>query len=183
MWNLGKNEGKLGRFYFTNVRIVWVSNSNANFNISIPFVRIVKVGKRNSSFGEALSIQSSKHFGSMELGFKIDSVAFSTILNEVTNLTETYRKTPDLGVHLDSSLLNDQTDQKAVKKKTFFSEGELLDTGYNENQNIRAIYREDGGDQDTIVREIEFNPQLGVCFEKLPKEVSSLDQLWKIMRF
>ena len=141
VWNLGKNEGKLGRFYFTNVRIVWISNTNENFNISVPYTRILKLVKKNSNFGDAIGMQTSKAFGGLDIGFKIDAVDYNIVLEEMKNLWDTYRNNPFQGIPENISAEVD-TSYKTLKK-SYFMESEVLDVGYNEDQNIRAIYRED----------------------------------------
>ena len=36
VWNLSSDQGNLGTFYITNVRVVWHANMAKNFNVSIP---------------------------------------------------------------------------------------------------------------------------------------------------
>ena len=145
VWNLGKNEGKLGKFYFTNIRIVWVSSTNENFNISIPYTRILKIVKKNSNFGDAIGVLSSKAFGGLDIGFKIDSIDYNIVLNEMKNLWETYKGSPYQGIP--ESISTDTDLNSKNFKKNYFIESEVLDTGYNEDQNIRAIYREDANSE------------------------------------
>jgi len=35
-------QGNLGTFYITNVRLVWHANINESFNVSIPYLQMVK---------------------------------------------------------------------------------------------------------------------------------------------
>ena len=42
VWNLSSEQGNLGSFFFTNVRVVWHANSAANFNVSLPYMQIVR---------------------------------------------------------------------------------------------------------------------------------------------
>lgn len=41
VWNLSSDQGNLGTFFVTNVRIVWHANLAENFNVSIPYLQIV----------------------------------------------------------------------------------------------------------------------------------------------
>lgn len=41
VWNLSSDQGNLGSFLITNVRIVWHAQLATNFNVSIPFMQIV----------------------------------------------------------------------------------------------------------------------------------------------
>lgn len=42
-------QGNLGTMYVTNVRVVWHSNMNENFNVSIPYLQMVGVQNINRS--------------------------------------------------------------------------------------------------------------------------------------
>lgn len=41
VWNLSSEQGNLGSFFLTNVRVVWHANLAANFNVSLPYIQIV----------------------------------------------------------------------------------------------------------------------------------------------
>lgn len=43
VWNLSSDQGNLGCFVVTNVRIVWYADSNDIFNISLPYIQIENV--------------------------------------------------------------------------------------------------------------------------------------------
>ena len=43
VWNLSSDQGNLGSFFITNVRVVWYAASNDLFNASIPFLQIAEV--------------------------------------------------------------------------------------------------------------------------------------------
>uniref|UniRef100_A0A8C8D8E6 Bardet-Biedl syndrome 5 n=1 Tax=Oncorhynchus tshawytscha TaxID=74940 RepID=A0A8C8D8E6_ONCTS len=42
VWNLSSDRGNLGTFFITNVQIVWHANINESFNVSIPYLQIVR---------------------------------------------------------------------------------------------------------------------------------------------
>ncbi|XP_026634398.1 Bardet-Biedl syndrome 5 protein isoform X2 [Microtus ochrogaster] len=44
VWNLSSDQGNLGTFFITNVRIVWHANMNDSFNVSIPYLQIHAFG-------------------------------------------------------------------------------------------------------------------------------------------
>ncbi|KAM4897941.1 Bardet-Biedl syndrome 5 protein isoform X3 [Pyrgilauda ruficollis] len=60
VWNLSSDQGNLGTFFITNVRIVWHANMNDSFNVSIPYLQIRSIKMRDSKFGLALVIESSQ---------------------------------------------------------------------------------------------------------------------------
>eukprot|EP00960_Hanusia_phi_P051957 761140-Hanusia_phi.AAC.2 len=43
VWNLSADQGNLGTFFLTNVRIVWFANLAENFNVSIPYIQIKNI--------------------------------------------------------------------------------------------------------------------------------------------
>ena len=43
VWNLSSDQGNLGTFYITNIRVIWHANMNENFNVSIPYLQMVKL--------------------------------------------------------------------------------------------------------------------------------------------
>jgi hypothetical protein len=38
------NQGNLGTFYLTNIRVIWHANMNENFNVSVPYLQMVLIG-------------------------------------------------------------------------------------------------------------------------------------------
>jgi hypothetical protein len=40
VWNLSSEQGNLGTFYITNVRLVWFANLTDNFNVSVPYMQV-----------------------------------------------------------------------------------------------------------------------------------------------
>lgn len=41
VWNLSSDQGNLGCFFLTNIRLVWHANLAHNFNVSIPYMQMV----------------------------------------------------------------------------------------------------------------------------------------------
>lgn len=40
VWNLSSDQGNLGTFFISNVRLVWHANTAENFNVSIPYLQV-----------------------------------------------------------------------------------------------------------------------------------------------
>ena len=40
VWNLSSDQGNLGTFFVTNVRLVWHANLAENFNVSMPYLQM-----------------------------------------------------------------------------------------------------------------------------------------------
>lgn len=56
VWNLSSDQGNLGVFIVTNVRLVWHAALAENFNVSVPFIQMVRAcaaagGARGMSTG------------------------------------------------------------------------------------------------------------------------------------
>uniref|UniRef100_A0A2K6UF82 Bardet-Biedl syndrome 5 n=1 Tax=Saimiri boliviensis boliviensis TaxID=39432 RepID=A0A2K6UF82_SAIBB len=78
VWNLSSDQGNLGTFFITNVRIVWHANMNDSFNVSIPYLQIS---------------------GGYVLGFKIDPVEkLQESVKEINSLHKIYSASPIFGV-------------------------------------------------------------------------------------
>lgn len=43
VWNLSSDQGSLGTFIVTNVRMVWFADVNEAFNISLPYLQVENV--------------------------------------------------------------------------------------------------------------------------------------------
>ena len=102
VWNLSSDQGNLGTFFITNVRLVWFANLAENFNVSIPYMQMVGVGGggggsssvrvhrrararahththtqrtvrlRDSRFGLALVVETTARSGGYILGFRVE---------------------------------------------------------------------------------------------------------------
>ena len=51
-WNLSSDQGNLGQFFVTNVRLVWHANLAQNFNVSVPYMQMKSVKIKDSKFGK-----------------------------------------------------------------------------------------------------------------------------------
>ena len=43
VWNLSSDQGNLGTFFVTNIRLVWFADMNDTFNISLPYMQMQNV--------------------------------------------------------------------------------------------------------------------------------------------
>lgn len=99
VWNLSSNQGNLGVFYITNIRVVWNATMNESFNVSIPYLQMKTLKIRDSKFGIALVIESSSQSGSYVLGFRIDpKEKLEEVSKEITSLLRVFRADPEFGV-------------------------------------------------------------------------------------
>lgn len=57
VWNLSSDQGNLGSFVVSNIRVVWYADANETFNISLPYMQIANV-----SLNSHKQISSIIHF-------------------------------------------------------------------------------------------------------------------------
>lgn len=72
VYNLSSDQGNLGVFIITNIRLVWFADANESFNISLPYMQMTHLRIRESKYGLALVIQTGTTAGNYVLGFRID---------------------------------------------------------------------------------------------------------------
>ncbi|XP_017873576.1 PREDICTED: Bardet-Biedl syndrome 5 protein homolog [Drosophila arizonae] len=102
VWNLSSDQGNLGSFVVTNIRLVWYADANETFNISLPYLQIESLRIRESKYGPALVIQTAETGGGYVLGFRIDPVERLTeLFKELSSLHTIYTDQPNFGVHYD----------------------------------------------------------------------------------
>lgn len=99
VWNLSSDQGNLGSFYITNIRLVWFAEMNENFNISLPYIQIASIKIRDSRFGPALVVESRPGSGAYVLGFRIDPQSkLHEISNELISMYKIHSANPEFGV-------------------------------------------------------------------------------------
>lgn len=96
VWNLSSEQGNLGLFYLTNVRIVWYAQLSENFNVSLPWVQVKCIKIRESKYGTALVLETSEFSGAYILGFRIEQL--EQVYEEASRLFKTYSEDPVFGV-------------------------------------------------------------------------------------
>uniref|UniRef100_A0A3P8YYG5 Bardet-Biedl syndrome 5 protein homolog n=1 Tax=Esox lucius TaxID=8010 RepID=A0A3P8YYG5_ESOLU len=174
VWNLSSDQGNLGTFFITNVRIVWHANMNESFNVSIPYLQIRSIRIRDSKFGLALVIESSQQTGGYVLGFKIDPMdKLQDAVKEINSLHKVYSANPIFGVDY-------EMEEKPQPLEELTVEQPLDDVEIEPDEQTDAFtaYFADGNKQQD--REPVFSEELGIAVEKL-KEGFTLQGLWEVM--
>merc|ERR1719161_1383268 len=99
IWNLSSDQGNLGTFFISNVRLVWHANLAENFNVSIPYLQMKTIRIRDSKFGPAMVIETTPSSGGYILGFRADPVEhLEEVYTQVNNLWRVFSATPIFGV-------------------------------------------------------------------------------------
>eukprot|EP00095_Tigriopus_kingsejongensis_P007057 maker-scaffold146_size311726-snap-gene-2.23 protein:Tk07057 transcript:maker-scaffold146_size311726-snap-gene-2.23-mRNA-1 annotation:"hypothetical protein CAPTEDRAFT_176376" len=174
VWNLSSDQGNLGLFVITNVRVVWYAKMNELFNISIPYLHIASIRLRDSKFGTALVLDSSEISGGYVLGFRIDPMdRLEATVKEIQSMYKIYSSSPIFGVEYV------KTEEEGSPNEVKIDEFEELDTTkHGESYDVFTAYIAEGG-QESWDREPIYSPDLGICIEKL-KDGYTLDQLWQV---
>ncbi|KAK6636783.1 Bardet-Biedl syndrome 5 protein [Polyplax serrata] len=176
VWNLSSDQGNLGSFIITNVRVVWFAEMNEHFNVSLPYLQISLVKIRESKFGVALVIESVESSGGYVMGFKIDpQERLKAIHREILSLHTVYSKCPILGVEYtvgnEPILSEDPPTVPEVEKD--------LDVTSSVISRTVNVYIADD-DINPAARPPVYCSDLGLAVEEL-KEGFTMQDLWEVL--
>ncbi|KAF8565797.1 hypothetical protein P879_08160 [Paragonimus westermani] len=172
-WNLSSDQGNLGRLFVTNIRVVWNSTMNVNFNISIPYLHVTAITIRNSKFGRALAIETSKQSGAYMLGFRIDPPEkVSVVQKQLCSLHQLYWKNPIFGFETNREVENND-EQPSIDE----NEEDVTIDNSGDQKDVLAAYL-----VDKVTEPNQFpvyNEELGLAIEPLPPGYKISD-LWMV---
>lgn len=174
VWNLSSDQGNLGTFFITNVRLVWHANINESFNVSIPYLQMRSVKIRDSKFGLALVVESSQQSGGFVLGFRIDPAEkLQQVVKEIQSLHRVYSSCPLFGVEFETEEKLDDSQHLSVERVQ--DDVEIENEG---SSDAFAAYFADGSkDKD---RDPVYSEELGLAIEKL-RDGFTLHGLWDVL--
>ena len=176
VWNLSSDQGNLGTFFITNVRLVWHANLAENFNVSIPYMQMKVVRVRDSKFGQALVIETSQRCGGYILGFRVDPIEqLQAVFQEVQSLHKVFSNAPVFGVDFSTEEKAQPLSELKVERQQ--DDVEIIDTETTADPHT-AYFAERGDSQ--AEREIVYSSELGLAIEKLPEGVTARS-LWSIL--
>lgn len=176
VWNLSSEQGNLGTFYVTNVRVVWHANLAQNFNVSIPYMQIKAIRIRDSKFGKALLVETSRESGGYILGFRVDpEERLRELHSEITSLFKVFGANPIFGV--DFSIEEAQPDLEQLKIQRRQDDVEIVAEESSAADVFASYYAATNKNKD---REPVYNEQLGLAVECLPEGLT-ISQLWNII--
>lgn len=109
VWNLSGEQGHLGAFHVTNLRIIWQSLMNDVFNMSLPFLQIQNIMKQDSKYGKALVFETTTRAGSYMLGFRVDPPeALNHCFQKLTQLWILALKKPTFGISVEEAFVEEK---------------------------------------------------------------------------
>lgn len=174
VWNLSSEQGNLGTFFISNVRVVWFANLSEGFNVSLPYMQIRSVKIRDSKFGQALVLETTEQSGSYVLGFKIDpKETLDYVYKEINSLWQVYARSPSFGVDV---TVNPDAQLRSIQVSEQEEDVQIVDA--SDRADAIASYFADatkGVDRDHV-----YNAELGLAIEQL-KDGLTIEQLWNIL--
>ncbi|EFJ53283.1 Bardet-Biedl syndrome 5 [Volvox carteri f. nagariensis] len=176
VYNLSAEQGNLGAFFISNVRVVWYAQMAENFNVSIPYLQIRSVKLRDSKFGQALVIETSAASGGYVLGFKVDpKETLDYVYKEISSLWQVYAAHPVFGVEYRPES-SGASGGGAFGLTPSEQDVEIVDPP--DRGDALALYYADatkGVDRDPV-----YCAELGLAIEQL-KEGLTIEQLWSVL--
>jgi len=180
VWNLSSEQGNLGSFYITNVRIVWFANLAEGFNVSLPWTQIKNIKIKESKFGTALVLETSEFSGNYVLGFKLESL--DEVYTEITALYKVYTVNPIFGVECALEEVNHDIEKVTVPRvedEIMMVESSEMAPNAASSQYYITAGADDANKKDKK-KTIVFSDEIGLAVEK-PPEGLTLEKLWKIL--
>jgi len=160
VWNLSADQGSLGNFILTSVRVIWVAETNPMFNVSLPWVQVEQIKMKDSKFGRALVLISSPSSVKYTLGFRIDPEdRCRQVGKEMAQLLKAHQAQPELGVF--------EQPNKPVSMPLAFDEDVVIEQG-TQGDSAR-VYQLDG---DRKRAEPVYDEELGLLVERMAENVS-----------
>jgi Bardet-Biedl syndrome 5 protein len=178
-WNLSSDQGNLGTFFLTNVRVVWHANLAANFNVSLPYMQIKTIRVRESKFGRALVIETFSRAGGYILGFRIDPAEkLEQVSNEVQKFHKLFSASPIFGV--DFTLETEAPPLEQVPQARVEEDTSLMED--TEDTHAIAAYYADGdeGEDDSKFDSIRYDETVGLAVEGMQEGIT-LESLWRVI--
>jgi len=178
VWNLSSDQGNLGTFFISNVRVVWHANQAENFNVSIPYLQMAAVRVRDSKFGPALVIECQQRCGGYILGFRVDPAEqLAAVFQEIQSLHRVFATTPVFGVDFTTEEKSAPLEQLTVSRTQ--DDVEIVDTEEQSTGDSYASYLAEGHTRREN-RKIILSPELGLAMEELP-EGYTVQSLWQVV--
>eukprot|EP01137_Pigoraptor_chileana_P027637 Opistho-2@841 len=181
VWNLSNDQGILGSFVITNVRVVWHANINENFNISVPYIQMRAVRTRELKYGLSMAIITSMDSGNYVLAFRVDPPErLKEVAKQIKNLYKVCGASPVFGVFYEvddpsisanSSVVQSGERPNADEEDEDADEDGVIDDGVDP---LAAYYADNNkvGEGRVVT-----HPGLGLAIEELPRGVT-LESLW-----
>ncbi|VDM59867.1 unnamed protein product [Angiostrongylus costaricensis] len=177
VWNLSSDQGTLGCFVITNVRLVWFASTNPLYNVSVPYLQLYSCRIRESKFGLALVVETSPQSGEYVLGFRIDP---AERLQQVCTAIQALHKAANIQPIFGVTFSKDKPPSPRESNAETMNETEEEEEEQKElRTDAFAAYFSDGNVHSDERRPPVFSEELGLAIEQL-KPGFTLADLWNI---
>ena len=188
VWNLSSDQGNLGTFIVTNVRLVWFATLANNFNVSVPYSQIAELRTKNSKFGEALVVRTSSREGGYLLGFRVDpKERLDRTFEMVRSLHQLFSRNPNFGVRFSYDQvpkpLDEVREQRVEEDARIVEdyEGEMPGAMLHGGAGGRAYMTDAAANVgDAEEAPPHYCPELGLAVQALPKG-QTVASLWSLL--
>ncbi|CAM9154950.1 unnamed protein product [Ectocarpus fasciculatus] len=178
VWNLSSDQGNLGTFFLTNIRVVWFANLASNFNVSLPYMQVKSFRVRESKFGQTLVLETFAKSGGYVLGFRIDPIEkLEAVMKEMRSFHSLFSRSPIFGV--DFTVEAEAPSLESSFRPKVEDDMSLLDDEVPPDVHAMAAYYADDGDL-AATNEVIFDAGLGLAVEAMPEGVT-VDSLWRVI--
>jgi Bardet-Biedl syndrome 5 protein len=190
VWNLAAEQGHLGTFHLTNIRLIWTSAMNDVFNMSLPYIQIMSIISQKSKFGQALVVETHPNSGSYLLGFRHDPPdKLLALQKKLVAFWKMAMSNPIYGIRVDTqeNQLDVETKPKSVGFVSAYAQRDDVEIIDEQNKYFMSkqqqkkrstkqyLFEEphDYGDDDIV-----YDTTIGLAVEKLKEENTTLEDLW-----
>jgi len=173
VWNVSNDQGQVGFFYISNIRIAWFATMAESYNVSLPYVQIRSIKKKESGNQQLVIIEISKLCGNYTLVFR--SEKSDEISSEISRLFRIYVENPVLG--LEVSVQEAPVSAEASQAPRVFDDIEIIEPKYAGQSHASAAYCVS---ENTGAAQIVFSEELGLAIEATPNNIT-IEQLWRII--
>ncbi|CAM9845612.1 unnamed protein product [Discosporangium mesarthrocarpum] len=181
VWNLSSDQGNLGTFFITNIRLVWHANLAQNFNVSIPYIQMKSIRVRESKFGQALVVETSPKSGPYILGFRIDPPEhLEQVFKEINSLHQVYSVSPIFGVQCNGEDKPPAIEQRSLVRAADAMEIVGEEEGEGEGDSFALYFAEANKAADREASCVVFDAGLGLAVESLPSGATT-SSLWRVV--
>lgn len=173
VWNVSNDQGHLGTLYISNIRIAWFANLAESFNVSLPYVQVKTIKRKDTNSGPNVIIETCKICGSFVLTFRSEKA--DEVASEISRMFRLYVDNPILGLEINvQEVQNTPENSQSVR---VFDDIQIVEPLYAGQSHANAAYfvSETNSEANVV-----FSSELGLAIEATPNGIS-IEQLWRII--
>ena len=143
------------------------------FNISLPYVQVKNIKKKDSNAGQIAIIETCRLCGGFTLTFRSEKT--DEIASEISRLFRVYIENPVLGLEVNVQEVPSLVETTQTNR--VFDDIKIVEPLYAGQSHASAAYFvSETSTGDNVI----FSPELGLAIEATPNNIS-IEQLWRII--